>query len=40
MYFRVSGKKKINTRGKLLKLLKDGYKMYKETVGLEDSFEL
>ena len=33
-------KKKINTRGKLLKLLKDGYQMYKDILGLEDSFEL
>lgn len=33
-------KKGINTRGKLLKILKDGYQMYKDNLGIEDEFEL
>ena len=33
-------KKGINTRGKLLKILKDGYQMYKNNLGIEDEFEL
>lgn len=32
--------KGINTRGKLLKILKDGYQMYKDNLGIEDEFEL
>lgn len=33
------GNKEINTRGKLLKILKDGYQMYKNHVGISDSYE-
>lgn len=32
--------KGINTRGKLLKILKDGYRLYKKNIGIEDEYEL
>ena len=31
---------KINTKGKLLKILKDGYQIYKDDVGVYDEYEL